>query len=295
MSPTESLRDVIDGGVELTPDEAVAVAQQLIASPAIDAQPAPAGPLSLDMVRLGADGSVTCIFPPRVSQIGTLLAEMLPHEGTMRVPGALRYTIARALSEVDAPAFDSVADLSAALARHERRDRGDVLRNLYARAAAKTPTHAASDIDRRRRTPSAATLRRQLREADEKLFAQLQRTAAVPAAPSPAPPGPGADDPFTLHAESAPMTLARDSFSAATWAVGATLALLISFSAGYMVVAGVRATQAASPATEGAASAATPTTETGRRPSLADATPTPGTAGRSDDPRSSPSRRTPRR
>src|SRR6185295_19578936 len=133
-------------------------------------EPPTPGRLSLDVVRLGADGSVECgagSVPPGVPEIGMLLAEMLPRDGTLRVPAALRYTIARALSEVEAPPFESVAHLAAALARHEQRDRIGVLRDLYARVAAKPPMQVAGDVDRRRRTPSVATLRRQLREADE--------------------------------------------------------------------------------------------------------------------------------
>jgi len=282
-------------GVELTADEAVAVAQQLIASANGDVH---RQPLSLDQVRLGADGSIACgqcVDPPRVSDIGMLLTEMLTHEGTMRVPGALRYTIARALSEVEAPPFDSVADLSAALARHEPRDRVDVVSKLYARATSKPTTHAESDVDRRRRTPSAATLRRQLREADEELFSHLHRTVAVAAASQPALPEPAAVDPFIVAPESTHVAVGSGTFNAVDWAVGATMALLIAFGAGYAVVAGARATQVASPATQGAASVAAPISDGSRRPVMVDAMPAPGTARRSDDRRASPSRQAPRR
>src|ERR1700736_4479684 len=135
-----SLREVIDRGVELRHYEAVAVAQQLIASLDADVQPRPPlSPPSLDNVRLGPDGSVVCLggaAKPEVPQIAILLRAMLPRGGTTRVPGGLRYTIARALREVEAPPFDSLADLSSALMRQERLDRSVVLRGLYARAAA---------------------------------------------------------------------------------------------------------------------------------------------------------------
>jgi hypothetical protein len=224
-----------------------------------------------------------------------LLAEMLPHEGTVRVPGALRYTIARALSEVEAPPFASVVDLSAALSRHEQCDRVSVVRELYARAASKPPQRTATPVERRRRTPSATTLRRQLREADEELFSHLHRTLAAPAPPQPVPPGPAAADPFIPYSESAYLAVADDNFNTAGWAVGATVALLISFGAGYMAVSGARATQPAMPATQGAASPGAPLPDASQRLPFANATPAPGTARRSEDPRSSPSPRTRRR
>ena len=272
MGPSESIREVIDRGVALTPCEAVAVAQQLIASANIEVHRPPSpGPLSLDEVRLGADGSVACdqgTAPLRARAIGMLLAEMLPHEGAVRVPGALRYTIARALSEVEAPPFDSVADLSVALSRHAQCARVAVVRELYARAAAKPPQRAATAVDRRRRTPSAATLRRQLREADEELFSHLHRTLAAPTPPQPAPPGAAAADPFIPYAESADLAVGDDRFNTAGWAVGAAVALLMAFGAGYMVVAGVLATQLTIAATQSAASPCAPMPDSSQRPLL---------------------------
>src|ERR1700722_7658372 len=111
----QSLQDLIDRGGELKYGEAVAIAQQLVTS--LEAQVEPAPPLgqpSLDNVRLGPEGSVMCsecTIRPAVAEIATLLRAMLSREGTARIPGALRYAIARALGEVDAPPFDSLADL----------------------------------------------------------------------------------------------------------------------------------------------------------------------------------------
>jgi hypothetical protein len=50
------------------------------------------------------------------------------------MPGGLRYAIARALLDVDAPPFDSLADFSATLGRFEQGDRRLVLRLLAHRA-----------------------------------------------------------------------------------------------------------------------------------------------------------------
>ena len=286
MTPSQSLRDVLGRAGALKPYEAVAIAQQLIASSNIDVDPPLlSGPLSLDKVRVGADGAVACnrCTVSGVSAIGVLLAEMLPSEGTTRVPGALRYTIARALSQVEAPPFDSLSELSAALARHEQGDRVDVVRNLFVRAASKPPTCDATDVDRRRRTPSAAALRRQLREADEELFYHLTRTVTSPAAPPPAPSGRDAVNSFTVQPEAPHTAAARGGFTAVDWAVGSTVALLIAFGAGYTVVAGLRAgthlerpgTSAAKP---GPQSTAVPMTDAGRQPLRTEETSTPDTA-----------------
>ena len=259
MTPGETLRDVIGCGVQLTPPEAVAVAQLLIASASIERHRLPStGPFSSDHVRLGADGSVTCdgcTVPTCASEVGMLLAEMLPNDGATRVPGALRYIVARALSAVEAPPFDSLADLSAALSRHERGDRVAVVRELYARVASKVPKPPAIPVERRRQGPSAATLRRQLRDADQALFSHLHPLVASLAAAQLAPPAAAEMEPFILHSEFAPVAVAGDGFNTTAWAAAATAALLISFGAGYAAVAGVRATHDARLATQGQPSA----------------------------------------
>jgi tetratricopeptide (TPR) repeat protein len=170
----QSVQDLIDRGLELSHGEAIAIAQQLVTSVEAQVEPAPPlGPPSLDNVRLGPDGSVICsecTIRPAVAEVATLLRAMLPRHGTTRVPGALRYAIARALGEVDAPPFDSLADLSRVLARHEQGDRFQVLRELHARAAVMAPRVAVTNRDRRDHGPAVAELRRHLREADEALF-----------------------------------------------------------------------------------------------------------------------------
>ena len=84
------------------------------------------------------------------------------------------------------------------------------------------------------------------------------------AAPQPAPPA--AADPFIPYAESPHGAVAGDSFHTAGWAAGATLAVLIAFGAGYMVVAGALATQRTIPATQGAASPCVPMPDSSQRP-----------------------------
>src|SRR5688500_14638182 len=110
---------------------------------------------------------------------------MLPRGGPTPVPGALRYTMARAMLEVDAPPFDSIDELSAVLQRHEKGDRTVVLREVYARARAAAASRViAFPGDRRRRGPQAAELRRQLRQADEELYIAGAALASAPAPPA---------------------------------------------------------------------------------------------------------------
>jgi hypothetical protein len=191
MPETKSIADVVASGADLQPHEAVAIVQQLITHAELEVELTPLSPLSLSNVWLGSDGSVVCwacaTTPPAVLEMATLLEEMLPRDGKARVPGALRYTMARALLEVDAPPFDSIAQFSAALKRHEKGDRNVVLRELFARAAAVDPHVVTVPGERRRRTPSAE-LRRQLREADEQLYLHLVSERAVESGPVAVPP-----------------------------------------------------------------------------------------------------------
>ena len=122
-------------GVTITTSEALAVAQSLFESGADDACP-PFGPLSRENIVLRRDGSVTstaCAASPTVLEAAVLVEELLP-EGPALVPGPLRYTLGRALHEVAAPPFDSLADFSRALRRFETGGRATIVRALYARA-----------------------------------------------------------------------------------------------------------------------------------------------------------------
>jgi hypothetical protein len=177
---TRSIAELRDAGVVFTAEEAVAITQQLTAMlrdpHAGDLVQPPFGPPSADNVFLGDDGSVVCRgcrATPAVSEIGIFLESLLP-AGSMRVPGALRYTIARALLNVDVPPFDSLDDLSRDLARHERGSRVDWICGVLARASGRQPAATTLVlVDRRRARPSESELRRALREADARLFEQL--------------------------------------------------------------------------------------------------------------------------
>jgi hypothetical protein len=243
MTASLSLRDVMSRAVELKPADVVAIALELIASLDRDHEPSPPfGPPTVDSVYLEADGSVvcrSCAATPGVLEVGILLNAMLPCGGVTTVPGGLRYTIARALLEVDAPPFDSMTELSSALKRHEQGDRGAVLRTLYERAAAATPNVVSFEVERRR-GPSVAELRRQLRQADEERFSlfrtsteAMAEAAAIAEADSPVP---FAFDPLILRAEPPAPSLADKSFKARPWLVGGAIAASIAFGAGYALV-----------------------------------------------------------
>jgi hypothetical protein len=135
--PPLSLGDLRLVGVTLSTTEALAVAQSLFESSADGACP-PFGPLSAGNILLSADGSVisnACAATPTVLEAAILLEELLP-EGHPQVPGALRYTLGRALHEVAAPPFDSLADFSSALRRFEHGERAAIVRAVYGRATA---------------------------------------------------------------------------------------------------------------------------------------------------------------
>src|SRR4051812_15856244 len=186
----------------LQPAEAVAIVQQLIHAPAPASLTEPFGPPTAATVFVGTDGSVTCTTcdaPPVVSELAALLDAMLPPGGTSPivpdggpaldalpppggpaqiVPGGLRYSVARAQREVNAPPFDSVVEFSQALARHERGERSTVIQRALARVKAQSP---GDRLDRRRTDPAVTLLRRQLRDADVRVYDQQRAIEALSA------------------------------------------------------------------------------------------------------------------
>jgi hypothetical protein len=192
MMTTASVAEVQRAGVGIEAEEAVAIAQQLIAvlcrnDGKASAEP-PYGPPTPANVMLGADGSLACRAcetTPAVSEIAILLQAMLPPQ--TRAPGGLRYAIARALLDVDVPPFDSLADLSETLSRYERGSREVIIRRLIERFTLRRALVPLAAGDRRRH-PHATALRRALREADARLYLQQAATGAVAAAITPPPP-----------------------------------------------------------------------------------------------------------
>jgi hypothetical protein len=183
MTTTVSIAELQHIGVTLEAVEAVAVAQQLIQTlrrcdDAGVVEP-PYGPPTAANVVLNDDGSVSCAAcgtTPAISEIAIFLDALLP-PGSARVPGGLRYTIARGLLEVDVAPFDSLDDFSRALGRQESGPRDEVVRRLLRRAEWARAAAAGARADRRR--ARTTELRRALREADAQLYA-FQLAAAVP-------------------------------------------------------------------------------------------------------------------
>jgi hypothetical protein len=175
---TRSIAEWQATGFMFEPDEAVAIAQELITSlleprQVHEARP-PFGPPSPDNVFLNPDGSVVCrgcVVTPAVSEVAIFLEQLLP-AGSPRVPGPLRYTIARALLNVDVRPFDSLEELSRDLARHERGSRIQTIRRALARAQGRQTIVAVPKVERRRNGGRITTLRRELREADVRLYQQ---------------------------------------------------------------------------------------------------------------------------
>jgi hypothetical protein len=191
-----ALAEMVRAGVRFEVEEAVAVAQEIMAS-SRDGQTdeLQRDPPSLNNVSIDRNGSVVChacAMPPSVHQVGRLLHTMLPPDGPTRVPGALCYAIARALSEVVAPPFASIVEFAEALRRFEKVDRPTVVRQLFARAVPddRQPvaiSAARSWRERRTHGSSVAELRRQLREADQEryLLRLGQQRQAATVAPEP--------------------------------------------------------------------------------------------------------------
>ena len=184
----KTLAELMDQNVEIAVADAVAIAQQLICEPDVLAgAQAPYGPLTLESVAVTAEGAVLCLHTaatPTVIEVGAVLHNLLG--SSQRVPGRLRYTVGRALHEVEAPPFESAQDFSTALERFEAGGRREQIASLYERARDTSASDAgvvslfvpkpSVSGHPERRTPqrSAAELRRQLREADLRLY-EVQR------------------------------------------------------------------------------------------------------------------------
>ena len=179
----KTLAELVNQNVEISVADAVAVAQQLISDPdALGEAQAPYGPPTLESVGVTAEGSVRCLHTaatPTVLEVGLVLHNLLG--SSHRVPGRLRYTVSRALHEVEAPPFESAHDFSTALERFEAGDRREQVATLYERACAACPSDAvvsffapapsvSAHAERRIHQRSAAELRRQLRDADLRLY-----------------------------------------------------------------------------------------------------------------------------
>jgi hypothetical protein len=181
-----SIAELTAAGIKFEADEAVAIAQQLIdvlRDPhAVQEVEPPYGPPSAEPFSRKSGETVVCRgygTTPAVSEVGIFLHSLL-RDGALRVPGGLRYTIARALLDVDVPPFDSLDAFSRDLARHEHGDRSAIVRRLLRRAGSQPSALVVTVADRRTLHAPATDLRRALREADIRLYEyQRQRNHEV--------------------------------------------------------------------------------------------------------------------
>jgi len=188
MTSPITLATLLEINAEVASAEAVAVAQQLLSVPSdTDATP-PYGPLTLETVAIDRDGSVLCLHTaatPSVSEVALVLQTLL-NQSQPRTTGGLRYTLGRALLEVEAPPFDTNEEFSEALTRFESGDRREQVARLYARVHARSAGAIGPIVtngrERRRHEPSSAELRRHLREADLRLYEARQAHAPAGAA-----------------------------------------------------------------------------------------------------------------
>ena len=188
-SARASIAELLGTRIALTVSEAVVIARAALAFDPAHAGgvEAPSGLPLADTIFVEADGRIVGrhAAPPTISDVALLLRSLLP-DGSPGVPGGLRYAIARALGEVDAPPFASLEDFSIILSRFQTADGPAVAHGMLARIDAGENLKAREETVERRR-PNGATftnLRRALREADSQLY-ERQRSADVRVATRP--------------------------------------------------------------------------------------------------------------
>jgi len=177
-----SIDELLRAGTTFDAGEVLAIARELIhpTDPPAYEPRTPFGPPSAENVLVEPDGTVWCSCcqtPPTVSELAIFLQGLLPREAP-GVAGSIRYALARALHEVDAPPFDSLDDFVQALSRHDQGDSRAVVRAMLDRVA-RTEAGAMLNVERRRQAPSVADLRRHLRDADVRVYEQQMALDAL--------------------------------------------------------------------------------------------------------------------
>jgi hypothetical protein len=183
-----SIAELLETGIALTAVEAVAIARAALSTERATAgsEMLPDVPLP-DRIFVEPDGTITCQpgGTPSIPDVARLLRGLLPSGGP-GVPGGLRYAIARALGEVEAPPFESTDDFSNTLARFQTAAGPEVGQGMLARIDTDEGLKERVRVERRR--PKGATvsnLRHALREADSRLYEQQRSVEpAGPAKPS---------------------------------------------------------------------------------------------------------------
>lgn len=145
-----SLADLASAGVPITHIEAVTVVRDVVMRAAQGSLP---GIPSAQVVRLHASGEVSVEGPiatdtRAVLRAGHLLQALLPGfeaPQELRVPGALRLVVTRALGTVDLPPYASLGDFAEALGRFSVPDLAATVRDLVARHASVADSLRAAD------------------------------------------------------------------------------------------------------------------------------------------------------
>jgi hypothetical protein len=143
-----SLADLEAAGLRLPAFEAATIAREVANQVLRGELP---GVPSLNVIRLAPDGRVTVEGPveaggravPRAAQLLDALLPGFDAPPALRVPGALRLVVARALRTLDLPAYPSLESFVDALARFSAPESGPVVRDLVAAWA--EAIHSRSD------------------------------------------------------------------------------------------------------------------------------------------------------
>src|SRR3954466_1077515 len=144
-----SLADLAAAGVAINHAEAVTIVRDVVLRAWRGELP---GVPSAHVIRLSASGTVSVEGPiatddravPRAAHLLDALLPGFDAPAELRVPGALRLVVARALGTLDLPPYESLAGFAEALTRFGTDDLQGVVRKLVARAslAAAAATHA---------------------------------------------------------------------------------------------------------------------------------------------------------
>jgi hypothetical protein len=143
--------------------------------------------------------------------------------------GGLRYSIARALLQVEAPPFDSIAEFSRALERYEQEEPAGVIRDLWQRGNRRRSPAATAfrhHPERRMTMPSPTALRRDLREADLRIY-ELTADANARALREvrPDPPAPAAALPPAAAVVPRRPWISRTALTAVAFVIAAVVAI----------------------------------------------------------------------
>ena len=141
-----AIADLSAAGIRLTTEEAVTIAREIVER--VLRLQAPGMP-SVAAVRLAADGAIRIEGPVAndrtVDSAARLLESLLPELGSttdVRVPGALRLVVARALGALDLPPYVSLEQFSAALDRFAAPDATAAVVSLHQRWSSATISRA---------------------------------------------------------------------------------------------------------------------------------------------------------